>query len=134
MVISTDSLVNLYMQVTVRVLDTNDNGPVFQSELYVFAIPENSTESPVVGSVLAEDRDEGTPYCYQNTCTVLYYVIVFFLGTNAMVSYVLLGVSPPGQASPFVIDGSSGVITKSFDLDREAVDQYELNVEVFVSN
>ena len=43
-----------------RVLDTNDNGPVFQSELYVFNVFENSTQSNVIGSVLAEDRDQGT--------------------------------------------------------------------------
>ena len=42
-----------------RVIDTNDNSPVFQSALYVFDIFENTTQSPVVGTVLAEDRDEG---------------------------------------------------------------------------
>ncbi len=42
-----------------RVLDTNDNGPVFQSELYVFSVFENSTQPNVIGSVLAEDRDQG---------------------------------------------------------------------------
>lgn len=41
-------------------LDTNDNGPVFQSALYVFGIPENVTQTSIVGTVLAEDRDEGT--------------------------------------------------------------------------
>ena len=40
-------------------LDANDNSPVFQSELYVFDVVENNTETTVVGSVLAEDQDEG---------------------------------------------------------------------------
>jgi hypothetical protein len=44
----------------VQVLDTNDNGPVFQSELYVFSVFENSTQPNAIGSVLAEDRDQGT--------------------------------------------------------------------------
>ena len=43
-----------------RVLDTNDNGPVFQSELYVFNVFENSTQTSVIGTVVAEDLDEGT--------------------------------------------------------------------------
>ena len=46
-----------------RVLDTNDNGPVFQSELYVFNVFENSTQTSIIGSVIAEDRDEGTVLC-----------------------------------------------------------------------
>ena len=43
-----------------RVLDTNDNGPIFQSELYVFNVFENSTQTSVIGNVMAEDRDEGS--------------------------------------------------------------------------
>lgn len=42
-----------------RVLDANDNSPAFQSELYVFDVFENNTETTAVGTVLAEDRDEG---------------------------------------------------------------------------
>ena len=42
-----------------RVLDANDNSPMFQSELYVFDVVENNTEVLTVGSVFAEDQDEG---------------------------------------------------------------------------
>ena len=52
------------------------------------------------------------------------------LGSNAEVSYFLLGVSPPGQMDPFTVNSSSGVISKAFDLDREAVDEYTLTIQV----
>ena len=42
-----------------RVLDANDNSPMFQSELYVFDVVENNTEVLTVGAVFAEDQDEG---------------------------------------------------------------------------
>ena len=50
---------HFFLQVTIRVLDTNDNSPVFQSALYVFNILENVTQTSTVGTVLAEDRDQG---------------------------------------------------------------------------
>ena len=62
---------NQFMQVTVRVLDTNDNGPIFQYELYVFNIFENSTQTNVIGSVMAEDHDKGTVLIYVLTVIIM---------------------------------------------------------------
>ena len=117
-----------------RVLDTNDNGPVFQSELYVFNIFENRTQINVIGNVVAEDRDKGTlplPYIHSKSLCYHAHVIIIALGSNAVVSYILLGVSPPGQMA-FTVNSSTGVITKDFDLDREAIDEYILTIQVGV--
>ena len=46
-------------QVTIRVLDENDNGPEFVSSVHLFRVSENQTAPVAVGTVLATDRDEG---------------------------------------------------------------------------
>ena len=46
-------------QVTVRVLDINDNAPQFSSELYVFSARENTSSPITVGSTTAMDIDTG---------------------------------------------------------------------------
>lgn len=50
---------NAYVQVTLRVLDVNDNSPEFPSELVLFEIPENETAPYPVDSVQASDLDDG---------------------------------------------------------------------------
>ena len=57
------------------------------------------------------------------------HIIIIVLGSNAIVSYVVLGISPPGQMA-FTINSSTGVITKDFALDRETIDQYILTIQV----
>ena len=47
-----------------------------------------------------------------------------------MVTYDLLGVAPAGVLEPFLVNSTSGVITKAFDLDREEVEEYRLSVRV----
>lgn len=59
------------------------------------------------------------------------YIIIIALGSNAIVSYVVLGVSPPGQMT-FTINSSTGVMTKNFALDREIIDQYILTIQVIL--
>ena len=46
------------MQVTLRVLDSNDNRPEFPADLLVFSVPENQTAPYTVGTVQATDRDQ----------------------------------------------------------------------------
>ena len=46
------------MQVTLRVLDANDNSPEFPSDLVEFSVPENQTVPLTVGTVMATDVDE----------------------------------------------------------------------------
>ncbi len=47
------------VQVTLRVLDSNDNLPEFQADLLAFTVPENQTAPYTVGTVVATDIDEG---------------------------------------------------------------------------
>lgn len=61
----------------------------------------------------------------------MHVIIIIVLGSNAVVSYIILGVSPPGQM-PFVINSSTGIIRKNFDFDREAIDEYILTIQVYV--
>ena len=49
----------LHVQVTLEVLDANDNSPVFSSDLVVFQTAENQTAPLEIGSVVATDVDEG---------------------------------------------------------------------------
>ena len=51
------------IQITVRVLDVNDNDPVFESALYTFSVTENTTAPLNVGTVTATDRDQGVCVC-----------------------------------------------------------------------
>ena len=44
---------------TLGVLDANDNGPEFSSDLVVFQSAENQTAPLEIGSVVATDMDEG---------------------------------------------------------------------------
>lgn len=46
-------------QVTLRVLDENDNNPEFVSSVHLFTVFENQTAPVTVGTILATDRDEG---------------------------------------------------------------------------
>ena len=46
-------------QVTIRVLDENDNDPEFVSSVHLFRVSENQTAPVAVGTVPATDRDEG---------------------------------------------------------------------------
>lgn len=51
-------------------------------------------------------------------------------GSYAVVTYTILGVSPLGPKHPFIINSSTGVIRKDFDLDREVVEEYQISVQV----
>ena len=49
----------LHVQVTLGVLDANDNSPVFLSDLVVFQTAENQMAPLEIGSVVVTDVDEG---------------------------------------------------------------------------
>lgn len=52
------------------------------------------------------------------------------IGSNAIVTYTLLGVDPPGPTDPFNVSSSTGVIRKAFDLDREVAEEYRISIQV----
>ncbi|XP_066303811.1 protocadherin Fat 4-like isoform X2 [Branchiostoma lanceolatum] len=81
--------------VTVAVMDVNDNAPEFENSHYNFQVSENLNASSLVGTVFAEDTDEGR---------------------NGEVMYYL---DPSGEEVPFNISEETGEITTSEVLDRE---------------
>ncbi|KAK9891679.1 hypothetical protein WA026_015647 [Henosepilachna vigintioctopunctata] len=89
--------------ITVNVLDTNDNSPVFTKSSYEFSIQENLPRNSNVGSVLAKDAD---------------------FEDNAVVRYHLI----PNNTS-FQINAITGQIFTREPLDRESKDSYDITVE-----
>ncbi|KAF7286531.1 hypothetical protein GWI33_004934 [Rhynchophorus ferrugineus] len=90
-------------QVTVEVVDVNDNDPIFVEESYSFKIEENLPRGTFVGKIEATDAD---------------------IGINAAIKYSLI----PGNSS-FQINAITGEITTRDILDREAKEHYDLVAE-----
>ena len=100
----TDDIFTTLVNVTLQIIDVNDNPPCFSQRQYNFSIRENEKSGSVVGSVHATDDDSGS---------------------NSVVEYLI----PPSPASMiFSINASTGQITTKQVLDREEKDQYEFNV------
>ncbi|CAN7993536.1 unnamed protein product [Ixodes hexagonus] len=96
--------------VTVHIMDANDNFPVFREESYRSVIPENAAEGTVVAVVRAEDADSGA----YGTAGIRY--------TNIR-----------GQiADRLKLDAETGKVvmaTSDHGLDRETTPEYLLTVE-----
>ncbi|KAM3612111.1 uncharacterized protein V6R79_002899 [Siganus canaliculatus] len=86
--------------VCIRVLDQNDNAPVFLRPHFIFFIPENMPPFAQVGTLGVTDLDEG-----DNGKTVLRVV---------------------NSSGPFVVDSNQGTLRTTTNLDRETEDRYEL--------
>lgn len=86
--------------VSLRVLDQNDNAPVFLTSHFIFFIPENVPPFAQVGRVGVTDPDEE-----ENGNTDLHVV---------------------NGSGPFVVDNTQGTLRTTTNLDREAEDRYEL--------
>ena len=91
-----------HLDVEVRVLDVNDNAPVFSPLRYTLSIQENEIPGSVIGTVSAVDSDEGE---------------------NGDVRYELETTS-----ELFSLDPSTGVLTTLVELDRESQDTYNIAV------
>ncbi|XP_069813770.1 desmoglein-4-like [Dendropsophus ebraccatus] len=97
------------LQMRVRILDINDNPPVFSQSVFVGAIEENSRANTLVMQILATDADE------ENT-------------VNSQIAYRILSQSP-GDPAMFIMNQYTGqVFTMSSYLDRETVSGYSLMV------
>lgn len=83
-------------EITVDIINTNDNDPAFDEPEYEMSVVENALIGTVVGSVSARDADSG-PY--------------------GQITYSLVG----DHSASFAIDPDTGVITvrNSTALDRE---------------
>ena len=111
------------IQITVRVLDVNDNDPMFESVFYMFSVAENTTAPLNVGTVTATDRDQGVCVC---VCVCVCDGLSFS-GLNGAFNY---SIQPPLTSAPypFSIDPFTGAITTTTELDRESIDRYNLTV------
>lgn len=86
------------LNVTVIVMDVNDNPPVFSASEYIISVPENSEIGTNVLDVKATDAD---------------------LGANAQITYSLIA----GHVDKFAVDSRNGTITTLdiFDYEREQI-------------
>lgn len=92
---------------TINVLDENDNPPEFTQTLYEANIPENSLSGALVETVIAQDADSGS---------------------NAQVIYAIVN---GNTGSVFQIDSTSGMVTvkNQTALDREATALFFLQIQ-----
>ncbi|XP_035872273.1 protocadherin-11 X-linked [Phyllostomus discolor] len=88
--------------VIVRVLDQNDNVPVFSHEEYNFYVPENLPRHGTVGLINVSDLDKGE---------------------NSVVTLSIVGVN-----KEFTIDPHTGVIRPNVSFDREKQESYTFYV------
>ncbi|XP_076148873.1 protocadherin alpha-10-like [Alosa pseudoharengus] len=96
------------LNVTITVLDTNDNPPAFSQELYSVTIPENVELGTVVVRVKATDNDEGT---------------------NGELEYVMGTDLDPKLYDIFDLDSITGEIKVKRALDFEMTPMYKLDIQ-----
>uniref|UniRef100_A0A3Q2WBJ4 Cadherin domain-containing protein n=1 Tax=Haplochromis burtoni TaxID=8153 RepID=A0A3Q2WBJ4_HAPBU len=92
------------LNVTVLVMDVNDNPPVFSSSEYITSVRENSAVGMNVLDVTATDIDSGV---------------------NAQIFYSLIG----GHIDKFAIDSGNGTITTLAMFDYEQEQMFDLTIK-----
>ncbi|XP_035768944.1 protocadherin gamma-A4-like [Neolamprologus brichardi] len=95
------------LNVTVIVLDSNDNHPTFNQELYSVTIPENVDRDTSVTRVNATDLDEGV---------------------NGKIEYFFGGELNTKLYDTFSLDKDTGEIRVKGEIDFENMDVYKLDV------
>ncbi|XP_051482450.1 protocadherin-17 isoform X3 [Apus apus] len=96
------------VQINVRLIDSNDNSPVFEAASYVVELPENAPLGTAVIDLNATDADEGT---------------------NGEVLYSFSGYAPERVRDLFSIDPQSGLIRVKGNLDYEENGLIEIDVQ-----
>lgn len=91
------------LQITVQ--DANDHAPKFEQANYTTAVRESTSIGATVLTVRATDDDEGA---------------------NADIAYSILN---PQNNEAFRIDSMTGIISTRLPLDRETVQEYQLQVQ-----
>ncbi|XP_035983400.1 protocadherin gamma-C5 isoform X8 [Fundulus heteroclitus] len=94
-------------EITITVLDINDNIPAFDKSLYKVSVAENASEGALIVQTKAADIDEGQ---------------------NGEIEYSFGSHTPDSVLSIFNIDSTSGRITLKGKLDFETTTNYELDV------
>ncbi|XP_063060199.1 protocadherin beta-6-like [Engraulis encrasicolus] len=95
------------MRIKIKVLDINDNAPVFSKKTYRASLSENAPVGHVVTTVSAVDADKGI---------------------NGEVLYSLLQLDP-SKSGLFEIDEKTGQTTVKGQIDFEVTKRFEINVE-----
>ncbi|XP_061671070.1 protocadherin-17 isoform X2 [Syngnathoides biaculeatus] len=96
------------MQINVKVIDSNDNSPVFDQPSYVVEIPENAPPGKVLIDLNATDPDEGN---------------------NGQVVYSFSGYAPERIRELFSINSRTGVIKIQGEIDYEESPVIEIDVQ-----
>uniref|UniRef100_A0A452GVF6 Protocadherin gamma-C3 n=1 Tax=Gopherus agassizii TaxID=38772 RepID=A0A452GVF6_9SAUR len=95
-------------QISIRVMDTNDNSPVFDRSTYTVNLLENAAPGTLVVKLNASDPDEGS---------------------NGEVLYAFSGYTPQKVRQLFSIDPVSGEVRVNGTLDYEEASSYEVYVQ-----
>ncbi|KAG9263147.1 protocadherin alpha-C2 [Astyanax mexicanus] len=94
--------------ISVRVLDSNDNNPVFDSSVYKVKLLENSPKDTLVIKLNATDQDEGT---------------------NGEVFYSFSSYTPERVRQMFSMDTNTGEIRVRSNVDYEDTNSYEMYIQ-----
>ncbi|KAM3615537.1 uncharacterized protein V6R79_003654 [Siganus canaliculatus] len=92
------------LNVTVVVMDVNDNPPVFSSPEYITSLDENSEIGTAILNVKASDADSGI---------------------NAQITYSIIA----GEVDRFLIDSKNGTITTMDIFDYEQEQSFDLTIK-----
>ncbi|XP_017345163.1 protocadherin alpha-C2 isoform X1 [Ictalurus punctatus] len=95
-------------KINVRVLDSNDNNPVFDSSVYKVKLLENSPKDTLVIKLNATDQDEGT---------------------NGEVFYSFSSYTPERVRQVFSMDTNTGEIRVRSNVDYEDTNSYEMYIQ-----
>uniref|UniRef100_A0A8C2G8P8 Protocadherin-19 n=1 Tax=Cyprinus carpio TaxID=7962 RepID=A0A8C2G8P8_CYPCA len=96
------------VQLNIKVIDSNDNNPVFDEPVYTVNVLENSPINTLVIDLNATDPDEGT---------------------NGEVVYSFINFVSNLTRQMFKIDSKTGVITVNGVLDHEELSVHEIDVQ-----
>ncbi|XP_049603382.1 protocadherin-19 isoform X4 [Syngnathus scovelli] len=96
------------VQLNIKVIDSNDNNPVFDEPVYTVNVMENSPINTLVIDLNATDPDEGT---------------------NGEVMYSFNSYVTEKTRNAFRIDPQTGIITVNGVLDYETAQIYEIDVQ-----
>ncbi|KAM6367546.1 protocadherin Fat 4-like [Alca torda] len=96
------------LNLTVTIDDVNDNFPVFSLDRYEVRVPEDEVLGRALLTVSATDRD---------------------IGANALVKYRIVSQQPPTSSPVFLVNLTTGQLSLSQQLDYEAINEFEVEVE-----
>ncbi|XP_072515573.1 protocadherin gamma-A2-like isoform X40 [Salminus brasiliensis] len=103
-----DPLLSGTAQIHIRVLDVNDNAPVFTQKIYKATITENSEKGSKLTAVSASDADEGS---------------------NSHVTYHISDTVDNNVADLFLLNKQTGDLSLNRQIDYEKATHYQLDIQ-----